>query len=86
MIINIFMIFLFKYALRFLKILIKIKNKLNKKYYKLILNNKIRDTIRNLYSYYSINKGEIKDINLYFIMNVNTIITINKIINDFNAM
>ena len=86
MIINIFMIFLFKYALRFLKILIKIKNELNKKYYKLILNNKIRDIIRNLCSYYLINKGEIEDINLYFIMNVNTIITINKIINDFNAI
>ena len=36
MIINIFIIFLFKYAFRFLEMLIKIKNELNKKYYKLI--------------------------------------------------
>ena len=35
-IINIFIIFFLKYVFRFLKISIKIKNELNKKYYKLI--------------------------------------------------
>ena len=32
------------------------------------------------------NKSEIKNINLHFIINVNTIITINKVINDFNVI
>ena len=42
--------------------------------------------IRNLYFNYLINKGEIENINLHFIINVNIIITINKVINDFNVI
>ena len=86
MIVNIFIILLSRFTLRFLDIFVKIKNKLDKEYYKLIWDNKIRDIIRDFHFYYSVKKGDMSGIDLYFIIDVNVVIIINRVIDNLEIM
>lgn len=86
MIVNIFMMSLPRYALRFLNMSIKIKDELNKEYYRLIWNNKIRGIVRDLHSCYPIKKKGMRVIDVHAAIDASVIVMMNRAISNSKSM
>ena len=86
MIENTFMMSLPRYALRCLNMPVKIRDKLNKEYYRLIWNNKIRCTIRDLHSCYPIKKRGVRVIDLHAAVDASVIVIMSRAIRNSESM
>ena len=86
MIENTFMMSLPRYALRCLNMSVQIRDKLNKEYYRLIWNNKIRCTIRDLHFCYPIKKRGVRVIDLHAAIDASVIVMMSRAISNSESM
>ena len=78
MIANNFMLFIFRYAINFLKLIVSVKQNLNKKYYNLVWNHKKKNVVKNLHACMHKMNEKINCLDLEIIVNASIINLISK--------